>query len=178
MDNYVLLAYTKELEEKSIKLGFTRVLFLGRDLVVSKATTPKDLLSDCQKAHQQKKKLIYFVPKPELLRFAIEKAPVDLILGIEELYPHDSLHYPKAGMDQVLGPLAKQKKRIVGFSFSSLLHTSHRARMMMRIAFNAKVCKKYGVDMVWSTFAGNPTDLRSVKDLEMLWRFLTTQILK
>ncbi len=178
MDNHILLPHSAELEAKSMELGFTKTYFLGKDLATSTAASPKELLNDCQKAHAAKRKLVYLPANPDLLRFAIEKAPVDIILGIEQLYPHDSLHYPKAGLDQVLGPLAKQKNKTIGFSFSQLLHAQNRSKQMLRIAFNAKVCKKYGLTTAWSTFATHPEDLRSAKDLQAFWQFLTTQILK
>ncbi len=177
MDNYLLLPYNKELEDKSKELGFTQTYFLEKDLVLSSATTPKELLTQSQKAHNAKKKLIYIPTSPDMLRFAIEKAPVDIILNSEKIYPNDSLHYPKAGLDQVLGPLANKKNKTIAFSFSHILNTTQRPKLLTRMAFNVKICKKYQVPLIWSTFAQSPSDLRSAKDLQAFWEFITTQII-
>ncbi|MFH0701900.1 MAG: hypothetical protein V2A62_05705 [Candidatus Woesearchaeota archaeon] len=47
MENYLLLPYTTEAEELSKSLGFSKTLFLGRDLVIVKGN-PREILNGCK----------------------------------------------------------------------------------------------------------------------------------
>ena len=54
MENFILTIKTKELEEKSGELGFSKTLFFGTDFVVLEGTNKKDILLNIQKAKGKK----------------------------------------------------------------------------------------------------------------------------
>ncbi|MEK6845408.1 MAG: hypothetical protein AABY26_01505, partial [Nanoarchaeota archaeon] len=117
MDNYLLFEATPEAEKLSKELGFTRALFLHRDLVVISGT-PKELMAQAQRAKQKGLQVLYFAEEEKKMRFVLEKVPVDIILGMEKLFSKDSLHYPKSGLDQVLCKITAEREKAFGFSFS------------------------------------------------------------
>ncbi len=169
MENYLLLPYSSELEEFSTSLGFSKTLFLGRDLVLVKGNF-KEILQGCRSA--QDKKTIYVAENEEMLRLVVEKSPVDLVLGVEKIFWKDSLHYPKSGLNQVLCNLAKKNNKSFGLSFADMLHAKHLGKLMHRMAFNLHLGKKYGLKMILSNFSSQKEEMRSSSDLESLRRVL------
>jgi hypothetical protein len=169
MENYLLLPYSAELEELSKQLGFSKTLFLGRELVLVKGNF-KEVLNQCRLANG--KKTIYFAENEEMLRLVVEKSPVDIVIGMEKIYSKDSLHYPKAGLNQVLGMRGAEKGKIFGFSFSEMLNSKQVSRLIHRMSFNLGVCKKHGVKAVFSNFSLSPLEMRSAADLEAVKRVL------
>ncbi len=169
MLNVVLMKRTLELEEASRKLGFTQTLFLGD--VVPVSGSKKDLLR-FTKGRKKGQILIYQSPDEERLRFALEKTTIDLVYGMEKIYPRDSLHFVRGGLDQVLCKIAAEKGKTIAFSFSDLLNSSFRPQTWRRMAANIRLCRKYKVKMLFSTFASSTKELRSAKDLEAVWRVL------
>ncbi len=143
------------------KLGFEKSYFLGKDFVVAKNLKEKN------------KQLTVCKPGSEaLLRLVLEKSPVEIVYGIESIHEKDSLHYVRGGLDQVLCKIAVQKGKTIAFSFSELLNTANKARMLGRMRFNLALCHKYKVKTLISNFALGKMDLRSAKDLEAFGRIL------
>lgn len=169
MDNYLLLPPCLELEQLSVRLGFTKTLFLNRDFIMISGT-PKELLTQAQRAKQKGLQIIYFADEEKKLRFVLEKVPVNIIFGVEKLFAKDSLHYPKGGLDQVLCKIAAGKEKAVGFSFSELLNAVNLPQLLLRMKFNLKLCRKYGVKTVFSNFSRKKEEMRSAKDLEAVFR--------
>ena len=168
MDNYLLMKRTKELEELSKELGFVRTYFL-EDLTVLNDKTPKDLLKSLRKVSGKK---IYFACSEEMLRFALEKTPVDIVMGAESINKKDSLHYVRGGLDQITCKIAASEGKVIGFSFSDALNISDREKLLARMRLNAKLCKKYKVEMIFSNFSKKAVDVRSAKDLAAFWRVI------
>lgn len=172
MENYLLLPHTTEAEELSTSLGFTKTLFLGRDLMLVKGN-PHEILDGCKEAQRNKLLTVYLAENEERLRFVVEKTTVNIVFGMEKIFHKDSPHYPKSGMDQVLAKLAASTGKRVGFSFSELLNAKDKGRLLRRMAFNLKLCRKYKVKVVAGNFSIHSEEMRSVADLEAIFRTLS-----
>ncbi|MBU4493482.1 MAG: hypothetical protein KKA61_03875 [Nanoarchaeota archaeon] len=104
-------------------------------------------------------------------RHAIEKSKTNIIFDLETVATKDSLHSRNSGLNQVLCKLANKNNVIIGFSFSSVLNTDGklRSQILGRMMQNIKLCRKYKVKTVITSFAGEPYDLRSCYDLKSVF---------
>ena len=169
MLNLTLLKKNESVKELSKTLGFTITLF-DQDIVLIKADTKKELLTKSKKAQG-----MVILSKPsteELLRFALEKTPVNVVYGMEFINPKDSVHFVRGGLDQVLCKIAASKGKIIAFSFSDILHSTEKSKLLARMMFNIKLCTKYKVKMVFGSFAITESELRSMNDLYSFWKVL------
>ena len=159
MDNYLLMKYSKEAEELSKKLGWKRTFFVDRDFIFIQTDSKKVLLGEIRKAGN---KIIILEPKSEeILRLALEKSDVDIVVGLEKLHQKDSLHFVRSGLDQVLCKIATDNDKIIAFSLNDILHAKDRAKILARIAFNQKLCKKYKVKTIVCCFAKKKEEIIS-----------------
>ena len=172
MEDYVLMKKSAEIEKLASELGFTKVHFLENDFVVLKGKNPKELLKEIRNARDKKLKTAFKANSEEMLRFALEKMPVDIVYGMELIHSKDSVHFVRGGLDQVLCTLAAEKGKIIAFSFTEILNSSERAKLLARIMFNLKLCRKYRVPIAWGSFASTRMEMRSAKDLQALGRVL------
>ena len=172
MDDYVFMKKSAEIEKLASELGLTKVRFLDSDFVILKGKTQKELLKEIQNARNKKLKTIFKADSEEMLRFALEKNGVDIVYGMETLHPKDSMHFVRGGLDQVLCKIAAEKGKTLAFSFSYLLNSSDKGKLLARIMFNIKLGKKYKVPMMFCSFAGSQEELRSAKDLQAFGRVL------
>ena len=170
MDDYVLMKKSIEIEKLASELGLTKVRFLDSDFVILKGKTQKELLKEIENARNKKLKTIFKADSEEMLRFALEKNGVDIVYGMETLHPKDSMHFVRGGLDQVLCKIAAEKGKTLAFSFSELLNSSDKGKLLARIIFNVKLCKKYKVPLLLCSFAGSQEEMRSAKDLQALGR--------
>ena len=159
MDNLILLPKNQEFEELSAKLGFSRTLFLETDAVIIEAKTKKELT-------------LYKPPTEDLLRFALEKTPISMVLGIEHIHPKESTHFVRGGLDQVLCKIAAEKEKTIAFPFSNILNSPQRSKLLARMMFNIKLCKKYKVKVFFSNFSHEKMEMRSARDLLSFWNVL------
>ena len=170
MHNLILVKESKDIEQLSKQLGFTKTLFLEKDFVLIKAESKKELIREINKA---KDKLTVFKPSSEeLLRFALEKTKINLVFGMETINPKDSLHFVRGGLDQITCRIAAEKGKVIGFSFSEILNARNKDKIIARMKLNVKLCKKYKVKTFFSTFAKNEKELRSAQDLFSFWKVL------
>ncbi|HLD72490.1 MAG TPA: hypothetical protein VJA23_02810 [Candidatus Nanoarchaeia archaeon] len=172
MENLLLIQKSTELEELSQKLGFTKTLFLDQDLVLVRGKNQKELLDQIKTA-KRKNKLAFYQPETEeMLRFALEHTPIDLVFGMEKINPSDSLHYLRGGLDQIICKIAAEKEKTIGFSFQQILTTKNPEKMIARMKFNLKLCRKYKVKTFFNNFSFQKEELRSAQDLEAFLRVL------
>ncbi len=172
MDNYLLLEKEEALSSLSTSLGFSNTFFRGTDFEIVLANSSQDLLVKA-KALKQKKKLVFYKPTSEdLLRFALEKAPIDGVILVEEIHPTNSVHFIRGGLDQVLCTIAAANGKAVVFSFSSVLNSPARAKLLGRMIFNFSLCRKYGVKTIFSNFSQEKMEMRSSADLQAFERIL------
>jgi len=99
------------------------------------------------------------------LRSHFENGNVEIIFGLEEQHKKDKHHYRKSGLNQVLCGLAKSKKIMIGYGFSSVLKAKDRGLIVGRMIQNINMCRKYKVQVMIASFAEKPQELRFWKDL-------------
>ncbi len=176
MENILLMPAQPEIETLSARLGFSRTMFQGRDFQYLQGEDRRKISRETARAIQQRKLSLVRVSSPEMLRFLLEKTAVSKILGMEQLFAKDSVHYPRSGLDQVLCRLAAGRKVTLAFSFSDILHSPNRPQLLGRMSFNLALCRKYGVKIVFSNFSAAKEDLRSAADLQSFGRVLGAQL--
>ena len=173
MDNIVLAAESKGIEELSRQLGFTRTLFLDKDFILLETKFKKEIQDTVKRA--KGKPIFYRAADEGALRFVLEKTPIKLIFSLESVAAKDSPHHVRGGLDQVSCKIAAEKGKIMAFSFHDLLQAANKGPLLARMKFNIQLCRKYKVKTFFSTFAKSKWELRSAKDLEALWRVLGGQ---
>jgi len=172
--NFVLLKENAKLNELSQSLGYEKTLFLEH-FVLIKAKDHKSCLKEIKVAKKNKLFVVAEASSEEILRFLIEKTSVDMVIGMEKINPRDSVHFPRGAVDQIIAKIARDKKKILGFSFNTLLNAKdsfERAKLMNRIRFNLKFCKKYNVKTYFGNFAQRDMEMRSAKDLKSFFMVL------
>ncbi|MBU1631803.1 MAG: hypothetical protein KKA58_05765 [Nanoarchaeota archaeon] len=159
---------SKEIEDLSSLLGFEKTFFLDEDFVLLEEDNKKELLKKINNC--RKKIVVYKAKSEEMLRFALERTSVDIVFGMELINPKDSVHFVRGSLDQILCKIAASKGKIVGFSFNDILNARDRAKLLGRMILNIKLCKKYGVKMLFSSFSVSKMEMRSANDLEAFFR--------
>ncbi len=178
MDNYVLLKESKEAVALSTSLGYEKTFFQGKDFEIISSSSKKELLLKARQLKQKKLRVFFRPSSEELLRFALEKAPVDGVIGVEEIHPTDSVHYLRGGLDQMLCTFAAGQGKAVVFSFSSVLNSHSRWKLLGRMMFNLRLCRKYNVKVILRNFSLNLEEMRSASDLGAFERVLNKRFLK
>jgi len=113
-----------------------------------------------------KSKLV-FTKAVEDNRFAFEKSRPDMVFALEEAQPRDFMHQRGSGLNHIMCRFAKENDVKLGFSFTSILNSSgmSRAQIIGRMQQNIKLCRKYKCKIVIASFAEDPFEMRSPKDL-------------
>jgi len=102
----------------------------------------------------------------------LEKHKPNLIFNLENSLQKDKLHYRNSGLNQVLCNLAHENKTTIGFSFSEILNSKNKTRLLGRIIQNLKLCKKYKLNCILVSFAKKPFEMRNEQDLKSLLKIL------
>ena len=107
-------------------------------------------------------------------RAFIESKKVRVIYGFEEVHKNDYLHQRASGLNHVICEIAKKNNVIIGLSYSSLLNknTPISSLIMGRMIQNIKLCQKYNVKTIISSFSEKPFDLRPPHDVKSLFTML------
>jgi RNase P/RNase MRP subunit p30 len=153
-------------EELSKKFGYAKNYILNHDFVIIKGENRRKVLSEIHK--NKDKKTVFDTASEEMLRFVLEKTPVNYFMGIENVNWKDSVHYVRGGLDQISCKIAAAKKKKYLISFSDILHSQDRSKLLKRIAFNLELCDKYNVEVIVAGFK----DVRSVNDIQAFLRVL------
>jgi len=172
MDNLLLIKENAELKRLSAELGYKNTLFLDKDFILITAKTKKELLKKIQQTQKSKQLLLFKPETEELFRFALEKTTIDLIFGIENIHPKNSLHYLRGGIDQITAKIAAENGKIIAFSFSEALNSKDKGKLLARMKANFKICKKYKIKTFVSNFSILKTELRSAKDISSFCRVI------
>ena len=112
MDNIVLCKKSPELELFCRELGFSETLFLDEVELITE-NNPKLLCQKIEQAYHKKKVVIYKATTEALLRLVLERTAAEIVLGVEQINPEDSVHYVRGGLDQVLCKIAAEKGKII-----------------------------------------------------------------
>ncbi len=98
-------------------------------------------------------------------RKAVENKSTDILLSPERNAQNDKMASRNSGLNQVLCKLAHDNKIAIGFSFTELLNSKEKSKVIGRWAQNIRLCRKYKVKIVLASFANNKWEMRSPKDL-------------
>jgi len=168
---FVDICIPKNNEKKFIeiaeKLGTKALLFLYDK-------KPKDL-NDLQKETKVK---LFFDSKKNFAvgeRKNVENKNIKFLYGFEELEEKDSVHYRRSGMNQVIGKLMKDKKKILVIDMEKIISAKRNEVLLGRLKQNLVLAKKYKLDLIICSFATKPENLRSGKDYEALIRVMGFQ---
>lgn len=170
--NIVLMKESKKLLDLSKQLGFSKTLFLDKDLVLVKGSNKKDILKATREGKKKGSLVAVRIESEEILRFVLEKTEADLVFGQELMISKDSVHFRRGGLDQVVCKIAAKRGKTIGFSFRDLLISEDKSKLMGRMMFNLKLCKKYRVKVVFSNFSENEWELRGKQELDSFKRLL------
>lgn len=104
----------------------------------------------------------------------LENRKTDLVYGVESSSERDSITQTKSGLNHILCSIAKEKGKIIGFDFSSILQAAGNKRTVIiaRIMQNIRLCRKYRVETAIASFAHSPMHMRNPYDLKALFSFL------
>jgi RNase P/RNase MRP subunit p30 len=170
MNNYLLLKYSPELEQYSKRLGFSNTYFLEKDFILISNPNSRKVLAQARDARKMDLQVIFQPRDESQLLFAVENKDIQVLIGLESLFSSDSLFQVRSGLDTFLcRQLASHDKKLA-FSFSDLINSGSQAKVMARMRFNLKLCRKYKIPIIFSSFARSREEMRSRKDLELFFR--------
>ncbi len=166
----------KEFIEIAEKLGYFELILVynnKKDIpdfskFKTKLKLKTALLSPQKKVQSARtKSRLVFTKAVEDNRLAFEKSKPDLVFAIEEVQPRDFMHQRGSGLNHIMCRFAKENNVKIGFSFNSILNSSamSRAQIIGRMQQNIMLCRKYKCRMVIASFAKDPYEMRSPKDL-------------
>lgn len=166
----------KEFIEIAEKLGYFELILVynnKKDIpdfskFKTKLKLKTALLSPQKKVQSARtKSRLVFTKAVEDNRLAFEKSKPDLVFAIEEVQPRDFMHQRGSGLNHIMCRFAKENNVKIGFSFNSILNSSamSRAQIIGRMQQNIMLCRKYKCRMVIASFAKDPYEMRSSKDL-------------
>ncbi len=100
--------------------------------------------------------------KEGCFRKFFESSKVDVIYNLETSFEKSKIFYKNSGLNHILCSLAHDNDIIIGFNFSLVLDSSDflRAEVLSRMRQNVRLCRKFKVKMMISTFAADAYSLR------------------
>ena len=107
-----------------------------------------------------------------LNRLALSCKHVDILLDPHLGNRKDFMHQRNSGLNHVLCALAKENTVAIGFSFSAILRSPQREKLLGRMMQNILLCRKYKIPMVIGSFAKNHWEIRNEKDLQAFFMVL------
>ncbi|MFH1506204.1 MAG: RNase P subunit p30 family protein [archaeon] len=128
------------------------------------------LIKDTRQANKAKKdfNLLFGLGTRE----NFENKSVQIIFDVESDTRKDYIHNRNSGLNQVHCKLAKEKNKIIAFSFSQVLNSDRPEIILGRLIQNIVLCRKYKNDFVIASFAQDPYEMRCCRDYEALLRVL------
>lgn len=159
------------------KLGYRSLIFVynSKDYSARKSADDFDIeygiLSDENNIHKSKKLAsLVFVKAGDNPRHLIESNKNIIVFDFEKNPKIDMFTQRRSGLNHILCDLAAKNNIEIGFSFNSLIEADNKKRNILlgRITANIKLCKKYKNDTIFASFAKEPYEMRSQKDLDAL----------
>ena len=170
------IVFPNENEEKFIematRLGLSELVFVYKlkDFVRKEFDCGVDVKfgilaksNEIQKAKNKADLVLYECD--EDARHVIEKFKPDIVFNFENSSRKDFIHHRNSGMNHIIAKLMCDKKVKLGVSFANLLLSKKRAVLIGRIKQNIKLCKKYKVDVIVSSFAKDVYGMRCEKEM-------------
>jgi hypothetical protein len=106
----------------------------------------------------------------EHVREGLEQKRIHYLVHLEQDNRGDSLRQRNSGLNQILCKLAKKSNVKVVLSVKDLTESKgfNKALRLGRIIQNIRLCRKYGVQLKIASFATNPYQMKSPRDLQSL----------
>ncbi len=166
-----------ELLEMSEKLGFKELMFLYDDLQkkVPKLSSKQIriytavLINNIKEVDKAKKNFNFLFASAQ--RNFFENKKVKYLINAESSLGKDFLYQKRAGLDDVMCRLAKEKDKVNVFNTKLLGNNMHN-NILSRMMKNAKLCRKYKVKTLIVSLASKPLEMRAPKDLQGFARHL------
>ena len=99
------------------------------------------------------------------IRKAAEDKNTDILLVQDSGRARDKVSSRDSGLNQVICKLAYDNKIAIGFSFSEVLNSKEKHKIIGRMMQNIRLCRKYKVKMILASFANNKWEMRAPRDL-------------
>ena len=107
-------------------------------------------------------------------RWVLEKNSHLMLYNVEYQKKNDFIHQRNSGLNHILCTLAHQNNIQIGVSFYDLMQAEDPKKPILigRIQQNARLCKKYKVNMVLASFASEAYAMRAHYDLRSFGLYL------
>lgn len=175
-----------ELLEMADKLGFKEIIFLYDNInkKIPKISSKKikiytSILINNAKDIDKAKKNFDYVFGPAQRNF-FENKRVMYLINAEASPGKDLLYQRRAGLDDVMIRLAKEKGKVIVFNLqllsqnnniqntniNNIQNTNINTNIFSRMMQNARLCRKHKVKTIIATLATKPLEMRAPKDLQ------------
>jgi RNase P/RNase MRP subunit p30 len=108
------------------------------------------------------KSLVFLQPSnPKILRESVDKGLPYGIINSELIHAKDSVHYPRAGIDDTIAKIMARKKIAVVFNLNLLIkhEGENRGRIIRRMKENMRRAVKYDAPVLFASCAKNKYEL-------------------
>lgn len=105
-------------------------------------------------------------------RKLIESKKTYVLHDFEDQMKPDFIHHRNSGLNQVLCKIIKDKEKIIGISFSSVLNSRNPEIIVGRMRQNVKLAKKYGLKTIVASFAKFPNEMRAEHEIQSFKRII------
>lgn len=102
----------------------------------------------------------------------IENKKSYIFFDFEKQDRSDFLHHRNSGLNHVMCQIMKEKEKMLGFSFSSLLNSKNKGVMLGRMQQNARFSRKFKLKTVIASFAIAPYELRAEHEINSFKKIL------
>ena len=105
-------------------------------------------------------------------RALIESKKTHILYDFENQLNYDFMHHRNSGLNHIYCNMIKDKKKVLGFSFSSILNSKNVGMQMGRMQQNARLARKYDLKVSVLSFANQPNELRGQHELKSFQNIL------
>ncbi len=196
MQDFFIGKKNKKIEKKALALGL-EIVFLKKISNVEELDVKKDskdydaILIKTQDTGMMRrlidktsnffKFIIILGTNDEINRACLEHKKTIALLSPEYSRRKDFINYRNSGLNQVLCKIARDNKKTIIESFSSILNADkkNKAIILGRIIQNEKLCRKYNVKFILRNMAIDEKEMKSAHELKNSQQILSnTTILK
>ncbi len=161
-------------------LGFDNLVFIydyGVKIAQAKEKIKEFGLLALPKNIKNAKKHTKYVLVQNPDRHVIEKNTDFVAFNLENTGKRDFIHHRASGLNHTACRFASQNNVTMAFSFNLILDNKgeQRSKIIGRMKQNIRICNKYKVKTILASFASDPYEMRSPKDLEAVKRILSSR---
>jgi len=135
------------------KLGY-KLVIIGKDAYIAKNS------NDVSKNRSKYK---YILAEDN---WGFNDKRVDIIFNLETGKMKDFMHHRASGLNDVFAKQAKANKISICFNIGLL--KSNKDVILGRMMQNVRICRKYKINMILSSFATNEYEMKGTSDIKSL----------